>query len=506
MAEPGFDFRRLLLTGGVIVVVVVAAIFFVIRGCGPATTTSRKPGYTVIYSNLELKDAAAVIARLKELGIPYEIREEGKAVAVPKDKADQARLGLAEKNLPAGGVVGWEIFNEARLGATDFDRRIQLIRAISGELSRTIRRIEGVEDAWVQVVIPETKLFAATVAPVTASVLLRLRPGFELPPAKINGIVHLVANSVENLQPENVTIVDETGRILTTKGVTLEVAILPPPPAVKVVEIPEEVVKTKEVEKVTTPEAPVSPEVAAVPKAKPSVEVTTALSFEVTPEATKVAVLTPEERILLKAQAKKALEQDLSGKAQELLNRFYPINSVIVRVATEILPAKDEELRAKTVKVKKLKVVILVDNRLDLTWELKQATFTTVAAAVGYQKKRGDRIILQKVPFHLATASPEVVAKVERRKPLMPIKIEMGTVVWWGGAAVSVLVLMWIIRLVRRRREPVAVEEMGEMVPETGPTVARERISALDQVRTMVERNPEKVAELLRSWLTEGGA
>jgi flagellar M-ring protein FliF len=143
-AAAGFDIRRMLLLGGVSVVVIFAVLFFLFRGCAPAV---RGPNYTVIYSNLELKDAANAIARLKELAIPYEIREEGRAIAVPKDKADQARLGLAEENLPAGGVVGWEIFDEARLGATDFDRRIQLIRAISGELSRTIRRIQAVEDA-----------------------------------------------------------------------------------------------------------------------------------------------------------------------------------------------------------------------------------------------------------------------------------------------------------------------------------------------------------------------
>lgn len=212
MAEAaGFDIRRILLIAGVVAVVAISILVFLFRGCAP--TTSQKPGYTIIYSNLELKDAANAIARLKELAIPYEIRDEGRAIAVSKDKSDQARLGLAEKNLPAGGVVGWEIFNEARLGATDFDRRIQLIRAISGELSRTIRRIEGVEDAWVQVVIPETKLFAATVSPVTASVMLRLHPGFGLASEKINGIVHLVSSSVENLQPENVTVIDDSGRI-----------------------------------------------------------------------------------------------------------------------------------------------------------------------------------------------------------------------------------------------------------------------------------------------------
>ncbi|MFH1361189.1 MAG: flagellar basal-body MS-ring/collar protein FliF, partial [bacterium] len=224
MAEPGapltagggragFDFRRILLVAGIVVIILVTLGVLFIRGC--ASSSRSVKGYSVIYSNLNLKDAANAIARLKELAIPYEIRDEGQAIAVPKDKADQARLGLAEKNLPAGGVVGWEIFDESKLGATDFDRRIQLIRAISGELSRTIQRIQAVEDARVQIVLPETRLFAETVAPVTASVMLRLRPGGELTAAKINGIVHLVASSVENLQTENVTVIDNTGRILT---------------------------------------------------------------------------------------------------------------------------------------------------------------------------------------------------------------------------------------------------------------------------------------------------
>ncbi|MBU1867444.1 MAG: flagellar M-ring protein FliF, partial [Candidatus Margulisbacteria bacterium] len=154
-APAGFDMRRMLLVGGVVLVVIFSAIFLFIRGCS-TSDFNRNPGYSVIYSNLDLKDAANVVARLKELKIPYNIREGGKAIAVPKDKMDEARLGLAEKNLPIGGSVGWEIFDETKMGATDFDRRIQLIRAISGELARTIKRIEGIEDVRVQVVIPET--------------------------------------------------------------------------------------------------------------------------------------------------------------------------------------------------------------------------------------------------------------------------------------------------------------------------------------------------------------
>lgn len=442
MAEPaGFDIRRLLLVGGVIAVVAFSVLFFLFRGCAAGGPAARKPGYTIIYSDLDLKDAANVIARLKEINVPYEIREEGRAIAVPKDKSDQARLGLAEKNLPLGGVVGWEIFDEAKLGATDFDRRIQLIRAISGELSRTIRRIAGVEDARVQVVIPETQLFAATTAPVTAAVMLRLAPGVALAPEKINGIVHLVASSVENLQPENVTVVDDSGKILTGRIATAEakLAPAPPPPAetLAVIATPE-VAATSEVvlkkEKAATKEAVAKKEIPptkalVTPEARATTEVAVKLA------ETRVASLSAEERVLLKVRAKKEMEQELSGKAQELLNRFYPINSVIVKVGVEIKPAKDVEIVTKDLKIKKISTIVLVDNRVDFNANLKQATFTTVAAAIGYNRKRGDTIILQRVPFHLATP-PIAMLKQEAPPPQLPQPaIPLGMILWLAGGS-----------------------------------------------------------------------
>jgi len=489
MAEAaGLDLRRIFLIAGVLLVVVFSVLFFLFRGCAPAVT--QKPGYTVIYSNLDLKDAANVIARLKELAIPYEIRDEGRAIAVAKEKSDQARIGLAEKSLPLGGAVGWEIFDQARLGATDFDRRIQLIRAISGELSRTIRRIEGVEDARVQVVIPETKLFAATVAPVTASVLLRLQPGFELAPAKINGIVHLVASSVENLQPENVTVIDESGKILTVKVVAPELKLAPVPP-------PAEVAVT-----VISPEVAVSSPEVILKKEVPTAGIST---IEVKAAlVTGVPSLTAEERIVLKAQAKKEMEQDLSGKAQELLNRFYPPNSVIVRVIVDIKPAKEIEISAKDLKIKKLNAIVLVDNRLDLTPKLKQATFTTVAAAIGYSKVRGDRITLEKVPFHLATPPPEKPKVVEEKveKVWVP-PIPLTTLFGLGGIALAVLILIWLAGLIRRSRGIEPTELMEEEPAARVPPLAREKVSNLNQVKTIAERNPEQIAELLKKWLSE---
>ena len=493
MAEAaGFDIRRMLLVGGVVLVVVFSGLVILFRGC---TAGPRTSSYTIIYSNLELRDAANVIARLKELAIPYEIREDGRAIAVPKEKSDQARLGLAEKNLPLGGAVGWEIFDQNRMGATDFDRRIQLIRAISGELSRTIRRIEGVADVRVQIVIPETKLFAVTVAPVTASVLMRIQPGIELSREKINGIVHLVASSVENLQPENVTVIDDTGNILSANiQITAEAAPLAPIPPTAEKVVPQPVsIEANPAEVILTREAGAATlEAKATPGAI------------VTAEITAVASMSAEERILLKAQAKKEIERDLTGKAQELLNRFYPPNSVIIRVGVEIVPAKENEIKARDLKIKRLEAVILVDNRIDLSPKLKQATFSTAAAAIGYDKKRGDKIILQLVPFHLATlpitAVPTPAASGEIKKvtpviSLRPIFISIAVLLGLG-------LLIWIIsRLVSGRKE--AAELEGSIAAEANPMPVTERAPVFERVKNQAESNPEAIAELLKKWLSE---
>ncbi|OGC11415.1 flagellar M-ring protein FliF [candidate division WOR-1 bacterium RIFOXYA12_FULL_52_29] len=514
-APAGFDLRRMLLVGGVVLVVIFSALFLFIRGCSSGDF-NRNPGYSVIYSNLDLKDAANVVARLKELKIPYNIREGGKAIAVPKDKVDESRLGLAEKNLPIGGSVGWEIFDETKMGATDFDRRIQLIRAISGELARTIKRIEGIEDVRVQVVIPETKLFAVAVAPVTASVLLRLRPGFELIPARVNGIVHLVASSVENLQTENVTVIDDSGRILSTnagqsvRGIG-EGLIPPPPPAKMLPQIIEpEVILTKEAVAPVKKEEPVKkdekqpePKKEASKKEDPKKE-----ELKNEPKAVVEKEIPPGEKIVLKTEALRELERDLSGKAQELLNRFYPPNSSIVKVSVAIQPMKEEEIKLKDIKIKKLNTVILIDNRIDLTAKLKQATFTTVAAAVGHNKKRGDILILQKVPFHLATPAVDKKIIKKAKKPDQLFTLSSANfrrwVIWGTVGFVGLALLFWLWSLIsgRGRREEISREpERSQMtVPNPPPPPAQ---SGVERVRNAVEQNPEKIADLLKKWLSE---
>ena len=481
MAEGGLAAftgdRRLITIVAVVVLFIVLFFAWSLRGCVPGV---KAKSYQTVYSNLDLKDAANVIARLKELKIPYELKEDGTAVAVPKERADDARMGLAEKNLPVGGMVGWEIFNETRMGATDFDRRIQLIRAISGELSRNIRRIQGVEDARVQIVIPETRLFEVTKVPVTAAVLLRLSPGFRLSPEQVSGIVHLTASSVENLQPENVTVVDEGGNILTSKYPARVAEEVTPPPLI-----------------MTTEETQVPLEQRIIKKA----EVTT-------PEAAAPArPLTPEEKALIRLKAKEEYEKQLSSKVQELLNQFYPLNSVLVKVDVELLspPKNPKKKKVKanpspsilTQPVKKMRVVILVDQRIAMSNELKRTTFQTVASAIPYNKKRGDRIILRKVPFHYALPLP---SKLPEKAPVMPQKPGFAVFYYFILAAGVLVVLFLVLRSRIKKPGPAPFAEITEVRPV--PT-EREAVNAISEIKNMAAREPQKIASLLRKWLTE---
>jgi flagellar M-ring protein FliF len=542
--QPGGGRRILFLMVAVTLALAVGFLFF-IRSCGGGGVNQ---SYSVIYSHLELKDASNVIARLKELKIPYEIRDKGTAVAVPKNRADDARLGLAEKNLPAGGAVGWEIFDESKLGATDFDRRIQLIRAISGELSRTIRRIAAVDDCWVQIVIPETRLFEVTRVPVTASVLIKLIPGERLSSAQVNGIIHLVASSVENLDPKNVVIVDDNGRILTAQSQT---QFRPYRSAQYGEEAEREVIQVKKEQQIvtasaTTEEAASPAQVKKEEELKKREEALSKMEQELQKLALQVSqearpkILSPEEKSLLRLQAKQEYEDQLNQKCQFILNQFYPPNAVIVKVSVEmVLPQRTEGKKAKTLKgkkapppataakegleVKRIHVVILVDNRMDLNKTLKKTTYTTIALAIGYDKKRGDRILIRRVPFHFALTPPATVEPVVITPPVKRGEasfwdglaavagriINRINYVWAGIVVVVVLLLILIFRTFWGGKKkkfglgPADLLKEEEEIP--AGKASPQAVNTLETVREIARNNPERLAALLKNWLSEEG-
>ncbi|NVM57372.1 MAG: flagellar M-ring protein FliF [Desulfobacterales bacterium] len=173
---------------------------------------ANKVDHQLLYSNLSPDDAGNIASKLREQRIPYKLASGGSAILVPAEKVYELRLALANDRLPAGGHVGFEIFDKTDFSTTEFVQRINYQRALQGELARTISAFREVENARIIVVMPKDSLFVEDTIPPSASVLLKLRSG--LSPDKVAGIVHLVASAVEGLAPEQVTVVDTTGKVL----------------------------------------------------------------------------------------------------------------------------------------------------------------------------------------------------------------------------------------------------------------------------------------------------
>lgn len=168
--------------------------------------------YQVLYSNLSQEDVASIVSKLREQRIPYKLEGGGSLILVPAAKVYETRLALVSDRLPRGGNVGFEIFDQTSFSTTDFVQRLNYQRALQGELCRTIGEFREVEHARVLIVMPKDSLFVEDTKPPSASVLLKLRSS--LPPDKVAGIVHIVASAVEGMTPEQVTVVDTTGKVL----------------------------------------------------------------------------------------------------------------------------------------------------------------------------------------------------------------------------------------------------------------------------------------------------
>jgi flagellar M-ring protein FliF len=172
-----------------------------------------QPDMVTLYSGLALSDAAAVTKSLESQNIAYETNAEGTTIRVARSQAAAARMHLAANNLPAGTGVGWEIFDKSNgLSATSFLQNIDRLRAIEGELARSIQTINKVVAARVHLVMPQRALFQRNEQKPSASIVLRVMG--ELSTGQIRAIRHLVASAVEGLEPQRISVVDESGRLL----------------------------------------------------------------------------------------------------------------------------------------------------------------------------------------------------------------------------------------------------------------------------------------------------
>ncbi|MEO8977717.1 MAG: flagellar basal-body MS-ring/collar protein FliF [Casimicrobiaceae bacterium] len=203
---PPRQFLTLLVTAAAAVAIIVGVWMW-----------SSAPDYRVLYSNVSDRDGGAILAALGQMNVPYKLAEGGGAIMVPSQMVHETRLKLASQGLPKGGNVGFELVDNQRFGTTQFQEQVNYQRGLEGELARSIQALSAVDAARVHLAIPKPSVFLRDSQQPTASVILSLRAGRALDQSQINGIVHLVASSVPELLPANVSIIGQDGTLLSRR-------------------------------------------------------------------------------------------------------------------------------------------------------------------------------------------------------------------------------------------------------------------------------------------------
>lgn len=470
------------------------------------------PRYRPVFTGLSPEDLRAVTVALQQRGTEFQVDESQGAVYVPEPQVHRVRLDLAMQGLPKNSVVGFEILKETNLGLTDFERRLRYYWALQGELTRTIRSIEGVADARVHIVIPERSLFISEQRPATASVLLDLVPGFTLSPAQVRGIVNLVANSVENLKPENVTVVDSKGNVLSD-ALALDQAAPSGNAVAERLQLKRAYERELERSLQATLEQVWGP-------GRVVVRVTADLSFDQQEERHEIfsPVVNGRSGIV---RSEQRTEERFAGEGAP---PPVGVPGVTSNIPGYVAPAQgggtSEMQRLETVtnyevnrverrivmapgRIQRLSVAVWVDGELDALQ--RQRTEQLVATAMGLQPSRGDQVTVEGMPFSQARAPSAAEAQLlaARGRPAI-----QGVAWWLLAIALAVGVAWWVSRRMRaaRRRVEVVIPPtpVPEQAEEEAPSPAeQERRRLRQEIEQLARERPEEFVQLLRSWLAE---
>jgi len=199
--------QQKMLIAGIIIISVILFIFVVF--------VFNEPNYSTLYTNLAPEDAANVVDELSTQKIQYKLEDNGQTIKIPREKVYEMRLSFAAKGIPSSGIIGYEIFDKNTMGMSDFMQKLNLKRALEGEIAKTIMQQNGIEGARVHIVFPEKTIFKEDEKNPTASVVLKLSSGKILSQANIDAISNLVASSIEGLETNYVTIIDTRGKLLS---------------------------------------------------------------------------------------------------------------------------------------------------------------------------------------------------------------------------------------------------------------------------------------------------
>lgn len=454
------------------------------------------PEYVILLSNLTLEDAGAVASKLTQLNHKYELAGDGTTIKVLAKDVRQIRIQLASEGVPkTGSNKGFELFDEAPLGMTPFTQQVNLGRALQAELARSIQQIAGVASARVHIVRPESSVFVRDRTPTTASVILKLRPGFTLGRANAAAIVAMVSHAVENLAPERVTLVDaNSGRILSEQrgpdGMSGSTHLD--------YRVGLEQHLTSQVENMLTQ---------ALGPGRAIVTVAADINFKKSRE--KREIINPEERVVAMEKITTKREQPAAPKAGGTTGATVNLKSPgggfnldgggrssnEETIENEYRFSKTfREIEDAYGTIERLSVAAMVDipkaegdGDTPLTQEKIEAL---IKSAVGFNAQRGDKVDV--TPTKLAAAAALVRAEAEavtqETWDYYVTLVRNGSL---GVASVMALLLGWLFL---RRLRP---------APTPAPVLAPAPPPPPSAVTQLAERDPEALARYLAQWLRE---
>ncbi|TYZ23480.1 flagellar basal-body MS-ring/collar protein FliF [Selenomonas ruminis] len=502
-----------------------SALAILVAIIGLSAWYGNKPDMVPLFTNMEAKDAGEVAAKLKESKINYEVQEtkQGTTILVPSKNVHDARLDLASQGLPRGNK-GFEIFDDSKLGVTEFQNKVNFLQALQGELTRTIEQIEAVEKARVHIVLPEDSLYKKNEKPATASIMLRLKPQAELSKKEIKGIVNLAANSIQGLKPENITIVDDTGKILNDPDENEENSV-----GAKTMT---QLDMTKKVQDNIQKSIQTLLD-QSLGEGRAFARVNVELDFD--DRTTDKQTFTPvvDDSGIIRSQ--QDVSESYNGTStqpggaagvQSNVPGYVAQNGNSNAEYSKKESTKNYEINEEKSKVvaapgsiRRLNVAVLVNDDVNATQQ--DSIMRTVSSAAGINQDRGDTISVEPLPFSTELrdrrAAEEQAAK-DREDRIFYMQI---------AAALLVLALIVGAIMMRRRKkqqELAALEEQRRLEEEEKARLAAERAERVDAgevgeeelteeeqrhltekqtLQQLIDQKPAEVAMLIKTWLSE---
>jgi len=474
---------------------------------GAALSLNSAEGWQYAFTNLTAEDSAEAAAQLKAAGVPFRLEAGGSALAVPGTKVYDARLLLAASGLPRGGGVGFELFDKGDLGVSEFTQKVNLRRAIEGELARTISRLGPVRSARVHLTLTEKGLFRDDDRKASAAVVLNLQPGRTLEEREVAGIRHLVASAVPGLSATSVTLIDGKGNVLSAETPWGEASAYQ-----RKVERDLETRVMELLEQAVGPGAVV----ARVTAQMDASEVSTS-SESVDPDATALR----SERHVTQAQNQDAsAPSGVAGAAANQPLQPQPLAQGAVNrgsssMQDEIKNYDVSRITTTTVqrapRLKRLSVAVLLDGVSGKARpEAEVVRLGELAKrAVGFDAQRGDELDISSAPFVRAD-EVAVVAPPPAAQRLPPRS-------WMIGGAAGLLVLLALVALLARRRPappPAGLELFaGQSVaqlearaagaPALPAALQDPREQLRERARALAAKDPARAAHVLKAWMEE---